>query len=109
MAQFIGNGNAVDFTPAADTPAGTVVVYGDRIGVTKRDIVADNLGALHFTGEYDFAKAVGASEAIAEKAVVYWDESEGQITTTSSGNTLAGVATRSAGDDDTTVRVRLNS
>ena len=37
-AQFIHDGEVIDYTPTADVAAGNVVVLGDLVGVTKRDI-----------------------------------------------------------------------
>ena len=49
-----------------------------------------------------------ASTAITAGANVYWDAGNEVATTTSSGNTLMGKAIAAAGDDDSTVRVRLS-
>ena len=38
QGQFIHDGKAVDFTPSADVGAGSIVVQGDLVGITKRDI-----------------------------------------------------------------------
>jgi len=43
-ATFIHDGNAIDYTPGSDVSAGDVVVQGELVGVTKRDIPANTLG-----------------------------------------------------------------
>ncbi len=45
QARFIHDGQSIDFFPATDIPAGSVVVIGELVGVAKLDIVAGHLGA----------------------------------------------------------------
>jgi len=108
MATFVHDGNTIDYTPATDVAAGDVVVQGELIGVAKVPIPADKLGALAVTGVFDLPKATGTGEAIGAGANVYWDEANQQATTTATGNKLIGKTVAAAGDDDTTVRVRLS-
>ncbi len=108
-AQFIHDGNAIDHTPApgSDLTAGDVVVIGDLIGIAKLDIPAGTLGALAVTGVFDVPKATGAATAITGGAKVYWHTGIQQANTTSSGGKYLGKTVADAGDDDATVRVRL--
>ncbi len=108
QAQFVQRGEAIDYTPGADVAAGDVVVQGDLVGVTKRDIKANVLGALAVTGVFDFTKATGGGTAITAGALVYWADGANQATTTSAGNKLLGKCVKAAADADATVRVRLN-
>ena len=109
-ATYIHEGNSIDFTPAADTAAGEVVVQGELVGVAKLDIKANTLGALAVTGVFDFPKATGASTAIAEGIDVYWDDTANQATADSAtgANKRIGRSVASAGDNDATVRVRMS-
>jgi predicted RecA/RadA family phage recombinase len=43
---FVHDGEAIDYTPAADVAAGAVVVQGELVGVAKQPIAANKLGAL---------------------------------------------------------------
>jgi len=111
-ARFIHDGNSIDYTPAsggADVASGDVVVQGDLIGIAKFDIAAGVLGALAVTGVFDVAKATGASEAIGAGVKVYWDEAEAVAKTDAEAgaNKYLGKTTAAAGDNDATVRVRL--
>ncbi|ADV63007.1 protein of unknown function UCP030771 [Isosphaera pallida ATCC 43644] len=110
MAQaiFVHEGASIDYTPAADVAAGDVVVQGDLVGVAKLDIKAGKFGALAVEGVFDFAKATGAGTAIAVGALVYWNDAANQATTSAAGNKLVGKSVRAAGDNDTTVRVRMD-
>jgi len=89
--------------------AGDVVVQADLVGVAKQPIAASALGALAVTGVFDFPKTAGVGEAIDVGAKVYWDEAD-QVAKTddeTGANKLIGKTVAAAGDDDTTVRVRL--
>ena len=104
QARFIHDGKAVDFFPEADVAAGTVIVEGDLVGVTKLDIQAGRLGALHVVGVYDVAKG---DAAISLGSKVYWDQAAKQAVTTATGNKLLGLAVQAATAEDSTVRVRI--
>lgn len=117
-AQFIHDGNAIDYRPASDLPAGSVVVQGDLVGITKRDIATGQLGVLELTGVFDLPKATGAGSGIAAGKKVYWKPAAGEnpaVATTDAddGGTPAtayayvGKCIRAATDADATVRVRL--
>ncbi|MGV3483361.1 MAG: DUF2190 family protein [Planctomycetaceae bacterium] len=105
-AEFVQQGAAVDYTPATDTPAGTVVVQGDLVGITKRDIKANVLGAISVEGVFDIVKDSAA--VITAGSKVYWDAINSQTVTTATGNKLIGKAIADAGAGTTTVRVRLS-
>ena len=112
MAQvvFIQDGAAVDYRPGAAVTAGDVVVQGDLIGVAKQDIAANALGALAVEGVFDFPKASGVGTAISVGAIVYWDDAADEATTSSGAgaNKELGKTIAAAGDNDTTVRVRVS-
>jgi predicted RecA/RadA family phage recombinase len=105
QATFVHEGGTVDYTPAADTAAGDVVLQGDLVGVANLDIKAGRLGALAVTGVFDMAKQ--AALAIAVGVFVYWDNAAKVVTTMAGGNKLLGKAIRAAAAADATVRVRL--
>jgi predicted RecA/RadA family phage recombinase len=109
-AFFIHDGNAIDYTPGAGVPAGGVVVQGELVGVAKQPIAANALGALAVAGVFDFTKATGGGSAIGAGVNVFWDATNGVATTDADGgaNKALGKTVLAAGDDDETVRVRLN-
>ena len=108
-ATFIQEGCAIDYTPGAAVAAGDVVVQGDLVGVATRPIAANELGALVVDGVFDFPKASGVGTAISVGSIVYWDAGAQQATTSSGAgaNKELGKTVAAAGDNDTTVRVRL--
>jgi predicted RecA/RadA family phage recombinase len=105
-AIFLHEGEAIDYTPTADTPAGTVVVLGELVGVARLDIAANTLGALHTEGVYITAKAAGALTALTVGALLYWDDTANTVTATATGNKPIGHVVKAAADADTTVWVR---
>ena len=111
QAQFIQEGQSIDYTPSAAVAAGQVVVQGSMIGVAKTPIAASVLGALAVRGIFDVVKA---NEQQALGAALYWDADgnpyngtagTGCATTTSGGNTFIGFAQAAAEATDETVRV----
>jgi predicted RecA/RadA family phage recombinase len=89
MARFIHDGRAVDFFPTETVPAGTVIVQGSLVGMTKADIPAGCLGAVHAVGVYDIEKG---NTAVALGGKVYWDATAKKAVINATGNTLLGVA-----------------
>lgn len=110
LVTFVYEGGAVDYTPGADVEAGEVVVHNDLVGVTKRKILANEQGALHVDGVFDFPKATGGGSAIGVGLDVYWDVAE-QIAKTDAeagANKLIGKSVAAADDNDASVRVRVS-
>ncbi len=103
---FVQPGNVLDHTPAADVASGAVVVIGARVGVALADIAANATGSLQVTGVFQLPKK--SADTIAQGALVYWDATNSQITTTASGNTLAGFAANAAAASVTSVNVKVN-
>ena len=105
---FVQQGAAIDYTPGADTPAGTVVVQGDLVGVTRVDLKAGQLGALAVEGVFEFPKATTAGTGFTAGQLAYWDNTNDVATKTATGNKLIGKAVRAAAEADATVRIRLS-
>jgi len=108
---FAHHGDTIDYTPGADVTAGDVVVLNELVGVAKRDIPANTLGALSVAGVFDFPKATGGGTAIDAGLDVYWDAAAGEATTdegSGSVNKKIGRSVSDAGDSDATVRVRMS-
>jgi predicted RecA/RadA family phage recombinase len=108
FARFIEADGIADYTPSTFTPAGTVVVQGDLIGVTKLDIPANTLGALALRGIYDFPKVTTGGSGLAAGATVYWNTDTYNAQAASSTYKQLGRVVQAAADADSTVRVVLN-
>lgn len=107
-AQFIQDGDAIDYTPEVDTPAGTVVVLNGLVGVTKQDLKAGELGSIAVTGVFDFPKPTGADTGSGAGINVYWHEAEQNAQFLNTGAKFLGHTVTESTDDDTTYRVRLS-
>ncbi len=110
VARFIHDGDSINYTPTiADVATGDVIVQGDLVGIAKRDIPRNTLGALAVSGVFDMPKLANAGVTIAAGAKVYWDAGNSVATTdTDEGaNKYLGKTIAAADADDATVRVRL--
>ena len=107
-ATFVQEGTAIDYTPGADVGAGDIVVQNDLVGIAKRDIKANVLGALAITGVFDFPKATGASTAIGAGVKLYFDSAAQVATATVGTNKQIGKTVAAAADADATVRGYLS-
>lgn len=105
MASLHQHGHTLDYTPSSAVAAGDVVVLNDLVTVAPVAIPANKLGAVAVEGVWTLPKASGA---IGQGAIVYWDATAGNITTTASTNKRAGKAAYAAASADTTVRVLIN-
>ncbi|NQU26443.1 MAG: DUF2190 family protein [Candidatus Nealsonbacteria bacterium] len=110
LAEFVQEGSAIDYTPGADVSAGDVVVQNDLVGVAKRDLPANILGALAVVGLFDFPKAASDGTDFLVGEAAYWDAGNERASTDDSGGTrpFLGKAAQSAVDDDDVVRLRLS-
>lgn len=108
-AQFLYDGNTINYTPVSDVSAGDVVVQGDLIGIAKHDIAAGQLGALATVGVFDVPKATGAGTDITAGAKLWWNATNSRVEKTdgSGVHKYLGKAVRAAASADTTVQVRL--
>jgi len=86
QAQFVHDGKAVDFTPTADVNAGSIVVQGDLVGITKRDIKAGSLGSIAVEGVFDIPKDPALAIEFEAGTKVYVDE-VGTVSADDVGNT----------------------
>ena len=107
MKNFVQEGHVLDYTPGAAVASGAIVVIGARLGIAVADIAAGATGALRVKGVVELAKL--AADTPAQGALLYWDAANSRLTTTASGNTLAGYAAKAAGAGATTVWLHLNA
>lgn len=105
--KFIQPGEAIDYTAGATLASGDVVVMGARIGIVLNDMVSGDVGAVRVTGVWELAKL--STDVIAQGALVYWDTTPGEITTTVGSNVVAGYAIEAAGSGTTTCKVKINA
>lgn len=103
-ATFVHDGDAVDYTPAADTAEGEVVIQGTLMGVTKTPITAGRVGALAVRGVFDVVKD-SATEFVTGQTV-FWDAATKKAVDT--GTAIFGKAVADAASGTTSVRALLS-
>jgi predicted RecA/RadA family phage recombinase len=107
QAQFIQDGSAVDLTPEIDIAVGSIVIVGDLVGITKRDLKAGVLGSIAVEGIFDVPKDPSQAVAFTAGQRVYVD-TDGEPLTTATGNKYLGKAVQAAAADSDSVRIRLS-
>ena len=90
-ATKIQEGAVVDYTATGTIANGDVIPLVDRVGVALGDAVVGDGISLELEGVFE----IGATTAdvIAFGAVVYFDAATRLVTTVSTGNVKAGIAT----------------
>lgn len=107
MKNAVSEGLAVDHAPAAARAAGAATLIGARIGVAVNDVAANASGVFRVRGVFNLPKL--STDNVAQGALLYWDNANLRLTTTASGNTLAGYAVAAAGSGVATVDVSINA
>ena len=104
MARYVKNGGFIQYTASANIDAGDVLVVGGLVCLSMYDIASGEVGSLQVikNGEFELPKA---AEAIAVGEACYWDESNSNVTATSTDNTLVGYAASVAASGDALVRI----
>jgi predicted RecA/RadA family phage recombinase len=108
-ASFVHNGDAIDYTPTVDVPAGTVVKHGFWVGVAKQAIPANTRGSLAITGVFDVPKPANQGAVFAAGNDVYWviTLEAAFPSLIDAGDGFMGHAVEAAPNEASTVRVRL--
>ena len=107
QAQFIHDGKHVDFTSDADVPVGSIVIQGDLVGITKRDLKAGVLGSIAVEGVFDFPKAMASEDEYSAGQKVY-ATNDGIITEIDTNTVYLGKVVANVVAADEFVRVRLS-
>lgn len=105
--KFIQRGDVMDYANGSTAIAvDSVVVLGARIGVALADIAANTVGPLAVSEVFSLPKKSG--DTFTQGALAYWDSTNKQLTSTASGNTLAGYAFQAGASVDTTLAIKIN-
>lgn len=105
--KFVQPGEVIDYTAGANIASGQVVLMGARIGVALKAIANGETGPMQVTGVFNIAKL--STDNMAQGALLYWDNTNSCLTTTASGNTLAGFAAAEAAATTTSVNIKINA
>lgn len=103
-AAYIQRGEALDYQNTTESviQAGTVVLFGKRMGVAGGDIPPGEMGSIHVTGVFEIPKK--ASTELAAGDPVVFTEADG--IDKASGDVM-GYAVAAAAAADKTARVKL--
>ncbi len=103
-ARYLHDGRSIQFVPAEDMAAGSVVVFNNLVGITKIDLAAGSIGVLALDGVYQFTKG---TEAFTTGNFAFWDATNRKVTATATGNVYLGRVVSDALAENETVEVRL--
>ncbi len=106
-ADYLRSGDSIAHTPVADVAAGSVIVQGELIGISRRNLVANQPGQLHIAGAFRVPKATGGGTAAVVGSDIWWDAAQ-QIAVASvgpNGNKYFGKCAEAASDADATLKV----
>lgn len=108
MKNYVQPGDCIDLAAPYARLSGQAALIGLIFGVAQYDLANDEVGPFKTTGVFDLPKV--GSQAWTVGAIVYWDDTNKYLTTTSSGNTKVGAAVLAVGSGAglTTGRVKLN-
>lgn len=95
-----------DTSPSRDIASGEGALFGSIFGIAITDIPAGEEGAVETTGVWELPKT--SAQAWTVGAKIYWNNTLHVVTTSSSGNTLIGVAVEIAANPSAVGKVRLN-
>lgn len=112
----VEDGNTIIHTNGSGSAisAGAAVAVNNQIGVAHDDIPDTEDGVLHMSGVFSLPKTSGASTAIQPGEAVMYDDSANAFVKQAGATPATGditnccVAWAAAGDNDTTVDVKLN-
>ncbi|WP_413431562.1 DUF2190 family protein [Crateriforma spongiae] len=107
QAQFVHDGRQVDFTPDVDVSVGSIVIQGDLVGITRRDLPADTLGSIAVEGVFDIPKDPADAETYSAGQKIY-ATTDGIVTEVADGTFYLGKVVSDAEATDNFVRVRLS-
>ncbi|GGP37352.1 hypothetical protein GCM10009347_01650 [Shewanella algicola] len=106
MKNCVSDGNTIDFIATAAVASGAPVLLGKVVAVSLGNVALDDVGVGVTEGVFELPKVT--ADDITQGAQVYI-KSDGMITSTASGNTLAGKAWAAAGNPSDTVWVKINA
>lgn len=105
MKNSIQDGKILALAAPYAVASGGGALIGSIFGVAVTALANTEVGSFQLEGVYTLPKATGAA-TLGAKA--YWDNTNKNVTATSTSNTLIGVFVAAYASGDTTANVRLN-
>jgi predicted RecA/RadA family phage recombinase len=107
-SNFVQDDGVFDYTPAAATTAGKVVLLpSGLLGIVLATLAANQLGAVAIEGVFDVNKDNTSGPVFAAGDAVHWDLVNAQAVHPQAGSYPLGFALSAAGASDASVRVHL--
>ncbi|MFM6987336.1 MAG: DUF2190 family protein [Arenimonas sp.] len=106
---YVQEGDVINHTNASGSTitSGSGVLVGSWLGVALADIPSGATGSVQIS--YVFTLPKLSTDAVAQGVSLYWDNTNKRLTTSASGNTLAGRAAAAAAAGVATVQIKLNA
>jgi predicted RecA/RadA family phage recombinase len=109
MASYLQKGDVIEHAPSAAVSAGQPVLVGSSLlTIATQPIAANAAGSVSTVGVWDIAKGTGNGTAISAGTVLYWDNANAVVTSSSNGTVRCGVAVSSAANAAASVALKLN-
>lgn len=105
MKNSVQDGERLALAAPYAVSSGGGALIGSIFGVAVTDLANAEVGVFQLEGVYTMPKATGAA-TLGAKA--YWDNTNKNVTATSTSNTLIGVFVAAYASGDTSANVRLN-
>lgn len=106
MKNYIARGETLSLVAPYDVEAGAGLKVGSIVGIATSAALSGAPVEAITQGVVEAKKT--SAQAWTVGALVYWDNTNKEFTTTSTSNALAGVAVAVAANPSATGRVRLN-
>jgi predicted RecA/RadA family phage recombinase len=103
---YIQEGDTLDLAAPYARESGEGALIGTLFAVALVKLANGVTGAFAVEGVFSLAKV--SAQAWTVGAKIYWDDTAKNCTTTSSANTLIGIASKAAANPSSTGYVRLN-
>lgn len=107
MKNFVMEGKTITLPAPYAITSGQGLLVGSIFGIAAADAAISADVETLLEGVFTLTKATGAAWTVG--ALIYWDNTAKNCTTTVSTNKLVGVATAAAASGDTVGNVRLNA
>lgn len=105
MKNSIQDGDVLALAAPYAVASGGGALIGSIFGVAVTALANAEVGSFQLKGVYNLPKATGAA-TLGAKA--YWNDTNKNVTATSTSNTLIGVFVAAYASGDTSANVRLN-
>jgi predicted RecA/RadA family phage recombinase len=108
MTNFVQKGDTLTFTAPYAVSSGGGALIGSIFGIACQDLASGASGEFYVgSGVVTHAKT-SAQAWIAGSTLIYWDDTNKVMTSTSTSNKLIGAAVAAAANPSSTGTVRLN-